>query len=519
MKRLRPPVIKAEGVTPSERYLARLAEKSFLNLWSYPSPFRDQKQGGRGDGKEVCDLLVVCGPYIIIFSEKTISWPTGDVHVAWTRWAKRAIRDAAKQAKGAERWITDFPNKLFLDRACKQPFPISLPSAEDRIVHRVVVARGAAHSCKQHIPGGSGSLIIRPNIMGDAHWHNEPDPVMPFAIGDIDPSGSFVHVLNERSLEVIMRELDTIGDFVDYLDKKEKFIRSGRLLQADGEENLLAYYAIRINENGEHDFVNTRDRFTIDGSHYARFASDARYIAKKDADKISYLWDALIETFTSHMLDGTSVTLGKYKFRLEKSELGVRYMALERRFLRRSHAEAVKGALEAGAARDMFFRMMVRPAGSKDNETAFFILTFRYKQSPLEGLEYEQYRLARTNAAHIYANGILERFPHLKRVIGIAREPPGQPHGLSEDMVYAEQAPWTEDERRAIRADCRRLGVLRDDIKSRRWPGQEFPDVEPTIMGVASRQRTTPGLNRHQRRARAAERRRGRSSARPGHRR
>ena len=508
MKRLRPPVIKAEGITPSERYLARLAEKSFLNLWSYPNPFRDQNRKGHGDGKEVCDLLVVCGPYIIIFSEKTVSWPSGGVHIAWSRWAKRAIRDAAKQAKGAERWITAFPDKLFLDRACKERFPISLPSAEDRIVHRVVVARGSAQSCKEYIPGSSGSLIIKPNIKGDAHWPKESERVMPFAIGDIDPSGSFVHVLNEFSLDVIMHELDTIGDFVDYLDKKEKIIRSDRLLRADGEENLLAYYAIRINEKGEHDFVSTGDALTIDGSHYSRFTSDARYIAKKEADEISYLWDALIETFTRHMLGGTSVTLGDYKFKLEKNELGVRYMALERRFLRRSHAEAVKGALEAGATKDMFFRMMVRPAGSKDNENAFFILTFRYKESPLEGVHYEQYRLARTNAAHIYANGILERFPHLKRVIGITREPPGQPHGVSEDMVYAEQAPWTEDERRAIKADCKRLGVLRDDITSRRWPGQEFPEVEQTIIEAAPRRRAAPALNRHQRRARAAERRR-----------
>ena len=301
-----------------------------------------------------------------------------------------------------------------------------------------------------------------------------------------------------------MRELDTIGDFVDYLERKEKFIRSDRLLQADGEENLLAYYAIRVNEQGEHDFVNTGDRLTIDGSHYARFTNNAQYVAKKEADKISYLWDELIETFTRHMLDGTSVTLGNYKFKLENSELGVRYMALERRFLRRSHAEAVKGALEAGATEDMFFRMMIRPAGSRDNENAFFILTFRYKESTLEGLNYEQYRQERTNAAHIYANGILERFPHLQRVIGITREPAGQPHGVSEDMIYAEQAAWTEDERRAIRSDCKKLGVLRDDIPTRRWPGKEFPDVGPTTMWTATRPMVTPALNRHQRRARAA---------------
>jgi hypothetical protein len=72
---LRSPIVRSEGLTTSERYLARLGEKSFLNLWSYPNTFRDQKDNpGASQGKELCDLLVVCGPHIVIFSEKTIAW-------------------------------------------------------------------------------------------------------------------------------------------------------------------------------------------------------------------------------------------------------------------------------------------------------------------------------------------------------------------------------------------------------------------------------------------------------------
>ena len=223
-KQLRPPVVKAEGVTVSERYLAKLAERSFLNLWSYPSPYRDQKQSGGGDGKELCDLLVVCGPYIVIFSEKNIEWPNGELNVAWSRWVKRAVRDAAKQVKGAERWITSFPDRIFLDRDCNVPFPINLPQPEDRIVHRIVVVRGAANACKEYFSGGSGSLIIKPSIKQSEHWSSETGKVQPFCIGDIDPSSSFVHVVDDVALEVIMRELDTIRDFTDYL-RKEVCIR------------------------------------------------------------------------------------------------------------------------------------------------------------------------------------------------------------------------------------------------------------------------------------------------------
>jgi hypothetical protein len=40
---------------------------------SYPNLFYDKKQGGVGDGKELCDLLVVCGDDIIISATSTSS--------------------------------------------------------------------------------------------------------------------------------------------------------------------------------------------------------------------------------------------------------------------------------------------------------------------------------------------------------------------------------------------------------------------------------------------------------------
>jgi hypothetical protein len=47
----RPAVLRSLGTTLSERYLAKLADRSFLNLWSYPNTFIDKKTGGKGDGK------------------------------------------------------------------------------------------------------------------------------------------------------------------------------------------------------------------------------------------------------------------------------------------------------------------------------------------------------------------------------------------------------------------------------------------------------------------------------------
>ncbi len=251
----RPAIVKEVGVTESERYLASLASRSFLNLWSYPSPYRDQKQFGKGHGKELCDLLVVCGQHIIIFSEKSIAWPSAEINVAWSRWAKRAIRDAAKQAKGAERWINNFPERVYLDRSCTIQFPIELPDLEQRVIHQVVVARGASDACKEFLDTKSGSLIIKPNISGDQHWSTASETLEPFSVGDVDPTGSFVHVIDDVGLDIILNELDTVQDFTAYLEKKAAFIRSSHLSEAHGEENLLAYYVIRVNGDGDHDFV------------------------------------------------------------------------------------------------------------------------------------------------------------------------------------------------------------------------------------------------------------------------
>ncbi len=71
-------IVRSQGTTPSERYLAGLAERSFLNLWSYPNIYRDTVVNGQRTGKEICDLLVVCGDHVLIFSDKTVAWPSGD---------------------------------------------------------------------------------------------------------------------------------------------------------------------------------------------------------------------------------------------------------------------------------------------------------------------------------------------------------------------------------------------------------------------------------------------------------
>src|SRR5476649_2825401 len=104
----------ATGSTDSERYLARLAKRAFLNFWSYSNPYTDE-----GKGKELCDFMVVFGNDVLIFSDKHCEFPKHEnINVSWHRWFRAAIEKSANQLSGAASFIERFPERIFIDSAC-----------------------------------------------------------------------------------------------------------------------------------------------------------------------------------------------------------------------------------------------------------------------------------------------------------------------------------------------------------------------------------------------------------------
>jgi len=246
-----------DSQTSSERYLTALARRAFLTLWSYPNVFTDEgRSKGKGDGKELCDLLVVFGNDILIFSDKQCEFkPCADVNVAWARWYKRAIEKSASQLVGAKSWILRYANRLYLDRQCEHRLPISLPEIKSSRIHLIAVAKGAAEHAAKYwqekaieleemgnfldIKSGpsSGSLMIRSDIEGAGH------KTTPFQVGWPLGKAHMIHMFDEETLDVILGELDTLPDFVSYLRKKEDFLRREEgLTIIPGEEDLLACY-------------------------------------------------------------------------------------------------------------------------------------------------------------------------------------------------------------------------------------------------------------------------------------
>jgi SEC-C motif-containing protein len=487
-------IIRADGTTPAERYLKRLCDKSFLSMWSYAGVYRDQghtKQGGHG--KEVCDLLVVFKNHIIIFSDKDCEFPkTGNVELDWSRWYRKAILKSAEQVWGAERWILTHPDRLFTDRSCAVPFPIDVPGPDVAKIHRIVVAHAASERCIKDL-GGSGSLMIMPDIIGDAHCAAPQNSVIPFAIGQINPSKGFVHVFDDTTLDVVMTTLDTVTDFVNYLTKKERFITSGKLAAACGEDDLLAYYQKKIDTDGEHNFIvpPNIDFIMIEEGLWQVFSNRTERKARLLADEVSYSWDALIETFSHHIYDGTSHYISHPG--INNQEKVFRLMAGEPRLRRRLLAKSLLDFIFKSSKTTRATRTMVP---SKPGEPYYVFLVLPH----IESVPEEEYREVRRNLLSDYCIVTKLSFPDATDIIGIATESGRKSYG-SEDAMYYDARAWTPEEQghaRQLQTEMTELGLLGD---RQMFTGneKEYPDAPTYEFPKQSDQASTlmKGRNRN----------------------
>jgi hypothetical protein len=465
---------KSQGSNNSEIYLSRLCNDTFLSLWSYPNLFRDQgrtissRADSKGDGKELCDLLVVFDNHVIIFSDKKCAFSNnGDIQIDWIRWYKKAVRSAADQIWGAERWITKFSNTIFLDKNCIQSFPLEFPPPERVVFHRIVVTHGISEICKKYI-GGSGSFRVCPQIIGNAHHST------PFTIGKIDDKKGYVHVFDDNSLEVVMKTLDTISDFVRYLTQKEDLIENGKLMTASGEDDLLAHYLQNIDENKEHTFFPKSDEplpIKIAEGIWNDFCKHPSRLAQIKANEISYSWDKLIEKFIFHITTGTSYQMSHPNIKSQEEVL--RFLAKENRTRRRLLAISFNEFIHKTPEKSRGTRI-VKP--SFPGEPYYLFLLLPRPKSVSD----EVYRKARSRLLEGYLYILKLDFSDAVSIIGLATETKSSAE-RSEDFMYLDASGWAEEENEIAKSFKREFvskGYLVDRtmyIKNIK----EYPDVIP----------------------------------------
>lgn len=475
------------GLTPTEKKLAVLADKIFLNLWTYPNLFKR-------DGKELCDLLVVCGDDVLIFSDKNITWKNGaDFGLSWSRWYRGAIGESAAQINGAARYLREHPGELFLDAACKEKFPLALPTIERRRVHHVAVALGASEACAEHYKQAPGYFPIAPDLAGEGHINTAAEGFMPFAIGDVLPKGAFIHVFNEPVLELLARELDTVTDFTRYLARRECIMRSGHLLPLSGEDDLLGHYLLSGGPDEDHDFTRPGggewqegEKLLIPSGTYAHLAEQPGYKARIEADRVSYVWDKFLGQFTTSILEGEAEGAFGKESKPAEAEEGLRSMALEPRLRRRLLGASVVDALEkAEAAKaNRFARNMVPGAHSVD-ETVGYVLLILAHHGEAPGEAYTEYRKRRLVMLHGYCLNMLRDSRALKRAIGIGIDASSKVtgrNGGSEDFYAIEVDAWTPELDKLAQEVKKDLGLLKPENATHTATGvDEFPRAVVTI--------------------------------------
>jgi len=449
------PIIKSESTNASESFLLGLCENNFLSLWSYPRVFRDQGKAVDGDGKELCDLLIVCGDDIIIFSDKYCKFQDGkEQQVAWNRWFKKTVANSAKQAWGAERWIRSYPERVFLDSKCTKPIPIGLYVTNKTRFHLVVVAHGISRHVEENL-GESGSLMIQSDLNGiEAH-------TKPFIIGDLDPTKSFVHVLDDLSLVTLMKTRDTITDFVHYISKKEDLIRNRSYkFFSTGEEELLGVYLTNVNKNNEHDFVfpikedKEPDAIFLGPGPWERLINSDAYRRKRESDKVSYVWDALIEKIGYHALTGTQYRSNPDG--IKGTEKIARFMALEPRHKRRALSMSWKDMFERTSPTQR--RLRVHLAKKPDEPTYIFVL---FPMPPdNSNVSEDEYRTMRSNYLHSVCMVARKTYPHLTHIIAIATESGEMNIKRSEDFGYFDGTDWDENMEQEAEILQKNLGIL-----------------------------------------------------------
>lgn len=429
------PKIRSSCESETEQLLADLCDKTFLKLWSYPNPYKN-------DMKELCDLLVVFGNHLFIFfdRERVLNKSDKIAPETWIRWKKRVIDKQIKTANGAEKYISN-KRKIFVDRECRKPLPISI-DFENVKIHKIIVAHGAKDAClknSQNNINGSLAIIYKPikdTIM--------PKSLPPFVIylDNQDP----VHVLDTHNLPIILNELDTVEDFSGYLSAKEYAIKKFRYIMYCGEEDLLADYFSSYDKSIKKYVIglgcNNNQGLWIAEGRWNNFTNTNIYKNTKEQNKISYLWDSLIQRTCQNSLDGTLIGSSN----ITSGDHAIYYMAKEPRFIRREIMRRFMNAIDkfpdcppGYVTRHVAFC----PSFFKDVGYIFFQLWIpELSQTPSS-----EYIAMRRHMLEIACGAAKIKFKHLSKIIGFGMSAVKYSgYTNTEDIVLLECQEWTENE-------------------------------------------------------------------------
>lgn len=451
---------KSLGLTEGERQIAELCEHSFLKLWSYPNLFKQP-------GKELCDNLILFGNTIILISEKTKKTPfdydyslykdedsqkpLGEryIDILWRRWGKE-LKSSEDQLNGAERWIRKHPDQIYLDSKCLEKFPLTIPNVEDLKFIKISVINGLNKVNK-----------LREQACNNELAYELPSDMMLFKM-DLN---NIIHLLDDYTFPVIMKELDTVTDFIVFFQKKENLLKSGKSPFGILDLDLLPIYLTNIDYEkcsfclGDlEQEAEKADLIIIDNpiDPYPEFTAEKRYIDFRNSLKDSYLWDTLIDSCSQDAFEDILVN-GQD---LNKVDAILRIMAAETRL---SRCELSKLYMDVINSFDISKSYKGRAVQSPCNKEIMYVFLQVSKQVEET---YDEYRLRRRKLAEMYCCAINANNDVVKQVVVIASEPVKYNSYLSRDFILYQCQQLSSEEKIEILKMQEELHILNGNISS-----------------------------------------------------
>ncbi|HAW59150.1 MAG TPA: hypothetical protein DCX03_09105 [Bacteroidales bacterium] len=276
-----------------EEFVNEIAYNSFLEYWCYPSP-KDEY----GDKKEICDLLILFGDNLIIVSVKNYEFKD-----FYSRYFRRTIDKAVKQIYGAERKLLNKERDIFVKHPKREIE--RFPKERVKNIYRVIVNLGVG--------------------------------VRFYPFNKATKDEKFITLLDKEAFQTIVRELDTIPDFIEYLRKREELFadkivtilpgdeddfpvdtakqffeyvkqnlnsnEKQSILVSGTEHDILAHYL--MNERSFPEYIHSKEynvMFVQFDGNWSDYNQRKQVKAKRNLDKKSYFLDELVkrEVLTKH---------------------------------------------------------------------------------------------------------------------------------------------------------------------------------------------------------------------------
>lgn len=238
---------------------------------------------------------------------------------------------------------------------------------------------------------------------------------------------------------------------------------------AAGEEELLAWYLRDIDETGEHDFILPEDADTvvIPEGMWDEFIHSTQRQAQIEANRVSYAWDALIETFNHHILAGTQYYSNHSDFR--DLDLIMRFLARENRTRRRMLARTLLEIIQT-TPKTLRRTCVVQPSRPGDPYYVFLLLPHP------EWVPYDQYRAVRREFLSACCMVTKLMYPDAQDIVAIATETGADNEGRSEDAFYFDAHNWSDEQQSEAKRLQQELGLL-TNVKKHQGVEQEYPHM------------------------------------------